>query len=763
MKLFIIKILTPFLFVSFLVTSSPFYGQPEAVPYDHVISEEELILLLDTGDDPLLAEIQETFLRGDRDKALERLATYFKDKLAERYFFSWKDFDRKFAEYNKLYSGRKKTHAENAYEHMELYPAYVEWKMPFRNLKGEKVEAYPYRHLTRQEKAKDIALSYCFTSDSVLLDYIPEQARSLNEAFNKGLVETIEGGNGAYEALHAGKRMYHWLFANQLFLASDNYNWKQQIEMIRTFLHTAAQLEQNNRKYKYGNHQTLGVSALAQLAILFPEIKGSDIWLSTAITRLEEHLEKEIYPDGFQFERTVNYHISDIENYFFPWQLARHNNLQLSPIWDQRMEGLFEVLIKLATPDKTLPVLQDDTDSPWAEYNELDEAMALGTALFSKPSFNYFSSGEVSPALFWYLTDKQIAALSSDLKENPSFGSTELVNTGYYVMREGWNDEDKYMIISAGLTPEKPDHQHGDMLGIQAYAYENYILPNYQVRYSLPDLEQFKNSWAKSVCIMDSVPQGIGWNQNSSGFGKWKELPVPEVITWYKSKTLDYFAGRHNGYNKFGTETYRQVFFLRDDFWIVRDRFETEGIHKYQQIWQGHYSTEVENRHIRSVFPNGAGLDIIQLNGPSDTLAGALMRGKGHTAFVKENKGGTIFTTLLYPFESFDDRIIDTDHYKIRGWHFVSRSDQLQPHLGEATSDASLMIYKERNYLFLDVSTIRIKDVEIRLSKGSSDLWITVGTDGLKVLNAGTEPLSFSANDGQVTLNAGEVTTINVK
>ena len=59
-------------------------------------------------------------------------------------------------------------------------------------------------------------------------------------------------------------------------------------------------------------------------------------------------------------------------------------------------------------------------------------------------------------------------------------------------MREGWNSKDKMLVVSAGLDAKKPDHQHGDILGIQAMANENVILPNYQVRYSLKDLSSLK-------------------------------------------------------------------------------------------------------------------------------------------------------------------------------------------------------------------------------------------------------------------------------
>lgn len=748
----------------FTVLILPFsaLAQIKQVPSDHVLNDQELIELLDLNYSPELKTIHSNYTNGNKDVALGQLAHYFKEKFSERYFFSWKEFDKKFAEYNQMYSGRKSNHQKNANQHLELYPATVEWKMPFKNKNNENVEAYPYRHLARQEKAKDIALMYYYLHDISYLNYIPEQAKSLNEAFNKGIVETIEDDNGAYEALIAGKRIFNWLFAHQIFLASDQYTWQQQLEMIKTFLHTAAQIEVHNQKYKEGNHQTLGVSSLSLLAILFPEIHGSDIWMKTAMNRLEEHLTKEIYPDGFQFERTIHYHIADIENYFYPWQLAQINKIELGPLWNQRMKGMFDVLVQMATPAKTLPVLQDDTNSPWAEYNEMGEIMALGAAIYKDPSWSYFASSKVSPTMYWLLTGEQLLALKSTKKQKPTIGSAELPQTGYYVMRQGWNDEDKYMVISAGLTPEKPDHQHGDMLGIQAYAYGNYILPNYMVRYSLPDLEQFKNSWVKNVFTVDSIPQGIGWNKNSSGFGKWNFLPKSEVLAWYKSDVFDYFAGKHNGYQKVGVETYRQVFYLKDDFWLIKDQFVSESEHRYQQIWQGHYSIEAQNRHIRSVFPNGAGLDIIQLKDPSDRIGQSSVRGKGMSYFEKDGENGQVFTTILFPFRNFDESILNEDYAKIKGWNIKYDLNPNENFIKDFSTDASILIYKNKQFLLLDASKLKIRNVQIELIHSKSDIWIAKGDGYFTLLNTGITEFSFSQNGQIKKLHPGEEIRIEV-
>lgn len=82
------------------------------------------------------------------------------------------------------------------------------------------------------------------------------------------------------------------------------------------YYNTAKIFMKNNPKYRPGNHQTRGMSALAMLSILFRDFNGPDLWYQRSISILEEHLSKEVNPDGFQFERSVHYHMGDIENYF---------------------------------------------------------------------------------------------------------------------------------------------------------------------------------------------------------------------------------------------------------------------------------------------------------------------------------------------------------------------------------------------------------------------------------------------------------------
>jgi len=426
----------------------------------------------------------------------------------------------------------------------------------------------------------------------------------------------MHSGNGVYEVFRSGYRILNWLQIHNMFIAENKYDDKEQLITIATLLQHASDLYANNSTFRAGNHQTRGMSALAMLSILLRDFEDADLWRKRSMQRLKEHLDKEINPDGFQFERSVHYHISDIENYFYVYQLLKISDLKIDTVWEEKLKSLFISLIKIAYPDKTAPVLQDDTNIPWAEKNDISGAMTLGYLLFNDPVMGYFAKDKVASKIYWFLRKKQLESLKNIAIQKPKFQSLALPETNYFVMRNGWNTQDQMMIISAGVDVDKPDHQHGDVLGVQAIANEQAILPNYQVRYPLKDLEVFKNSMTKNVALVDDVLQGKKWtsNKGGSGFGKFKSLPTPKVIGWETNSDFDFFAGSHNGFSEIGVTYSRQVIYVKGDFWIVKDNFQSNEVHGYKQVWQGHYTQEKSPGLLRAVYDDASGCDLYQLN-----------------------------------------------------------------------------------------------------------------------------------------------------
>jgi len=548
--------------------------------------------------------------KGEWETALNYLADYFKETAKTRYYFSWEDFPEKYKQYFEIFPNRLDYHRRHSADMKAMYGSDTQWELPFKNLRGEDVTAYRLRHLSRQSKHKDMVLTYFANpSETENLRYWVEQMADLNVAFGENKYD--QGGNAVYEVFRAGKRTHKWLWGHHAYLSAPNYTREDQVESIRTFLHTAAQLAENGKKVRHGNHHTRGMVALFEIASTYPEYAQSSNWLELAITGVTWHLENEINADGFQFERTVHYHKSDIENFFRVWQLAKRGNIQLPEVYATQFKKMFDALLVLAQPDKQLPVLQDDTDAIHAETNKLSDAMAIGTILWQEPAYRYFSSGDVSPLFFWLLNEADLNLLEKGVVEHPTLSSASLEETGYYVMRNGWELDDEYMVITAGLSESKPDHQHADMLGLVAYANGNEILPNYQVKYNKPDFRFWKNSWTKSVMLVDSMTQTQKWKGNSggSGFGKWLDLPEPRVLASHFGNDIDYFAGTHNGFDGQNLTYLREVLFIKDGFWIVRDAFTNldKTNHEYQQVWQGLYE-ELDETTVQRKFDNGSQL-----------------------------------------------------------------------------------------------------------------------------------------------------------
>jgi len=617
------------------------------------IPSDSVLLYALSPNIPGLKEVYKHRDSGNWNQALKSLSEYFKETAKTRYYFSWEDFPGKYETYFKIYPERLEYHRQNSAYLKNRYGCDTQWELPFTNLMGDDVTAYRLRHLARQSKHPDMVMMYfAVQPETENLSYWTGQMVDLNAAFVAG--EYDDDGNGVYEVYRAGKRTHHWLFGHHAYLSSPEYIWEDQIESIRTFLHTAAQLAENGKKVRPGNHHTRGMVALFEVASQYPEYAQSSAWIELATKGVAWHLEKEINTDGFQFERTIHYHKSDIENFLRVWQLAKRCNIELPEIYSTQFKKMFDALLVLAQPDKMLPVLQDDTDAFHAETNEITDVMAIGVILWQEPAYNFFNTGDVSPLFFWLLNTNDLALLETVDVKHPDLSSAALESTGYYVMRNGWSEDDEYMVITAGLSDKKPDHQHADMLGVVAYADGNEILPNYQVKYNEADFPFWKDSWVKNVALVDSVTQSQKWKGNSggSGFGKWLDLPVPKVLHWETGDDYDQFIGSHDGFEKLGIDYQREILFVKQGYWVVRDIFSNPSgkMHEYQQVWQGLYEEVDENNVIRT-FENENSLLITDLDAHDDSeWRHGRYRGKGNVLRVVHSKSAkVVMTTLLLP------------------------------------------------------------------------------------------------------------------
>jgi hypothetical protein len=266
----------------------------------------------------------------------------------------------------------------------------------------------------------------------------------------------------------------------------------------------------------------------------------------------------------------------------------------------------------------------------------------------------------------------------------------------------------------------------------------------------------------KNVALVDDQLLGKQWtsNKGGSGFGKFLKLPQPKVINWTPNDILDLFVGSHDGFEDIGVDYSRQVIYIKDDFWIVKDNFNSESIHDYKQVWQGHYTTDEGPNLLRAIFDDGSGCDILQLI-PIDDVIQTGKRGKQSSLLSKRGASGFNFITVIYPYGRYNERIDELATQKsIKNWK-VNQSKWT------AENKKAVSLTKHTEDYFFQVKQLSLGQLKIYCSD-LTDLYIDHDGNELNITLLGDDERHLKINQGNIelkksTLQAGNKLSLELK
>lgn len=126
-----------------------------------------------------------------------------------------------------------------------------------------------------------------------------------------------------------------------------------------------------------GNHLVTEMLALARLAVVMPDLPGSDRWLAYALDRLEKAYARQVYPDGAHTELSTHYQRVIALNYQELLDLLRHYGRDtLADQWQPRIDALWSYVAAVMTPDGGNP-LNNDSDREYYRHLLSNHAPAL--------------------------------------------------------------------------------------------------------------------------------------------------------------------------------------------------------------------------------------------------------------------------------------------------------------------------------------------------------------------------------------------------
>lgn len=508
------------------------------------------------------------------------------------------------------------------------------------------------------------------------------------EAFFKHLLSWMDEnppkqGVNWFSSLEVAFRAMSWIWGLHFFKHSKFLDSKTLQTIFRYLYAHGTHLEKYLSTYYSPNtHLTGEALGLYYLGTQMPFARAKK-WRKLGRKILLQELEKQMLPDGVYFEQSSWYERYTVDFYLHFFILQQRNGDFETSAAEEAMETKLKTsldhLMYITRPDGTTPLIGDDDGGrmvPLSSRKPNDFRATLSTAavLFNREDYK-FVAGEVSEELFWLLGPAGVNDFSKIGAITPEDESKEFPDGGYFLMRDGWDKSDNYMLIDCGQHGALSSaHSHADVLSFEIAAGGRTMMvdPGTYTYHKSEELrDHFRSSLAHNTLMIDNISSSI-----PAGKFKWEKTAKAKVHKWIAQDRFDFFEGSHDGYEDLespATHT-RSVLFLKNDYWIIRDFVETRGEHTYQLNF--HYNSGTNPRaenpedKLWSITENSDGHSGLKLllfgdNGEwkkNETWVSTCYGNRTNAPYLRFNSTGTgpqEFYTFLLPTAPGQDSSIE--------------------------------------------------------------------------------------------------------
>ena len=419
--------------------------------------------------------------------------------------------------------------------------------------------------LSRHNDIKLLAHEYNKTKNEKLADAAAELMDSWFKQAVRPDADCAGYKTKCWRTIECGIRMgANWPYILFTFYKTPAFTDDLLIDWYKSVYEHGERLSKNHMT---GNWLIMEMNGLGQIGILYPQFKKSEQWLEQALESLEEELDRQIYPDGFQYELTTNYHDVVINNYQRFIEVAYKFGKTIPATLLEKLSRACELDIKLMMPDGTTPDLND------------------GCRRNVKKSYEVRKRILPNDARAKWITEGNEAG-------KPEYTSSAMPWSGFAALRTGWEKDDAWVLMDA--APFGKAHQHEDKLSVLLYANGKFLLTeggNYAY-----DESEMRN-YVLSTRSHNTV-RVDGQDQNRRKTYEWKEEDIKKKanLEWNFSEKWDYAKSAYDeGYGEEQDKSpvhERSIFFYRDKkhpILIAVDRLSDtqneENVHTWDVLW----------------------------------------------------------------------------------------------------------------------------------------------------------------------------------
>ena len=348
------------------------------------------------------------------------------------------------------------------------------------------------------------------------------------------------------------------------------------------------------------NHLIGEATALWMLCVCFPDLPDAAKEKQRSLLILSREVERQIAPDGVNYEQATSYHRFVLDFYLQILVLARRNEIDLSPAIAKRVELMVEFVAAMAGSHGIAPMIGDSDDARGLPFLELvgwdfRDTLSTGAVLFERQVWKK-SAGHLAEVSIWLIganaIDRFNALSCDDNHKNPS----SFPAGGYCFSNNNDGAGTAELIFDVGPLGLWPNaaHGHADALSILIRLNGKLLLtdPGTGAYFgNKQERDYFRSTAAHNTVTVDDLDQADLYDTF-----KWINPMNVKALESHSLNGFSYVAGEHNGYRRLraGVTHQRAILATGSNGWIVIDRFEGKGRHSFKRHFNFHPGTELE-------------------------------------------------------------------------------------------------------------------------------------------------------------------------
>jgi hypothetical protein len=418
-----------------MVVHNSFAAAPQEGIKGPRLTDEQFFSMLDYSR-PELGKIRKAVDKHNFALAKELFSNYIRKRTIPRWSFNSEEIGKDQG-YNTAEADKAMTHLLRSIGIDWQFREKIDWSFNPTTQPGSK---WPRNHewtwqLSRHAMWNDLSRAFYATGNEKYAQELVLQMESWITDCPVPLDKPENVAFSRWRTIEAGIRMGTvWPDVFFRILSSKLLDADAMLLMLKSF----AEHEQYLMKFPTkGNWLTMETNGLYHVGAIFPEFKEAASWRDTAVARLYRELDIQVYPDGAQIELAPGYHGVSLRNFLGPVKLIPLTGFKLPADYLSKLEKMFAYFLYSSQPGFRMPPLNDSGSGDITGY------MTEGFALFPERS------------------DFQWAATHGASGKVPVNTSCEFPYAGQYIMRSGWDEDARWLLMDGG--PFGFGHQHEDI------------------------------------------------------------------------------------------------------------------------------------------------------------------------------------------------------------------------------------------------------------------------------------------------------------